>query len=216
MKRNKGLFVMLLIIIICIGLGIFYYPALPDTVATHWNADNQADGYSGKFIGVFLMPMIMTGLLAMFFFIPLIDPLKKNIEKFNDYYQGFIIIFSMMLFAFFLHSLLWNLGRQISPSIILPFTLGPMFYYAGVMMENAKRNWFIGIRTPWTLSSDYVWDKTHKAGAVLFKLSGMAALFGIIFQRYMMELVLIPVLSSSAFLFAYSFFLYQRKDDIEK
>jgi len=53
--------------------------------------------------------------------------------------------------------------------------LGILFYYCGILIENAKRNWFIGIRTPWTLSNEKVWERTHKIGGKLFKIAGLIA-----------------------------------------
>ena len=84
--------------------------------------------------------------------------------------------------------------------------LGILFYYCGVLIENAKRNWFIGIRTPWTLSSDSVWEKTHKIGGKLFKIAGIIALFGIFFPNYTFLFVLIPVVSVAIYTAAYSYF----------
>ncbi len=75
--------------------------------------------------------------------------------------------------------ILWNLGIKISPSATLPIGIGILLLYIGILCENAKRNWFIDIRTPWTLSSERVWDKTHKIGGRLFKIAGVIAFVGV-------------------------------------
>jgi len=144
-------------------------------MASHWNARGEVDGYTSKFWGLFLMPLILVGLGALFIAIPRIDPLKANIEKFRGYYDGLIIIFVIFMLAIHAQGILWNLGIEINPNVIFPICLGPVFFYTGVLCENAKRNWFIGIRTPWTLSSERVWDKTHKIGGRLFKIAGIGS-----------------------------------------
>ena len=78
-------------------------------------------------------------------------------------------------------------------------------------MRQAKRNFFIGIRTPWTLSSDHVWDETHRLGSILFIASGILALFGAFFPDYAIWFILVPVLGSTLFLLVYSYILYQRE-----
>ena len=78
-------------------------------------------------------------------------------------------------------------------------------------MENAKRNWFVGIRTPWTLSSETVWNKTHKLGAKMFKIAVLLAFIGFFFGSYAIFFVLIPVLSAAGYLMAYSYFEYQKE-----
>jgi uncharacterized membrane protein len=97
-----------------------------------------------------------------------------------------------------------------SPNVIFPIGLGLLFFYSGILYENAKRNWFIGIRTPWTLSNDIVWDKTHKIGGKLFKIAGVVAIFGIFFQKYALLFILVPVILITAYTIIYSYFEYQK------
>jgi len=85
-----------------------------------------------------------------------------------------------------------------------------LFYFCGVLIGRARRNWFIGIRTPWTLSSDVVWDKTHRRGAKLFMISGIIAVFGMFFKGYTFIFVLAPVLLFSIYLVFYSYAEYKK------
>jgi uncharacterized membrane protein len=89
--------------------------------------------------------------------------------------------------------------------------MGVLFFYTGELIGKSKRNWSIGIRTPWTLSSDAVWDKTHKLGAKLFKISGAIALLGFIFPDFAFYFVLIPVMFSAIYSFLYSYLEYQKE-----
>jgi len=202
---------MLIIIIACFVIGIYLYPKMPEQMASHWNAQGKVDGYMSRFWGVFLMPFVFVGLALLFIAIPRIDPLKNNIEKFRKYYDGFIILFFIFMLLVYFQTILWNLGIEISPNLAFPILMGFLFFYIGVLLENAKRNWFIGIRTPWTLSNDKVWNKTHKLGSKMFKIAGIIALIGFLFQKYATYFILIPVLFAAFYLIVYSYFEYQKE-----
>ena len=119
----------------------------------------------------------------------------------------------IILFLFYVYSLslLWNAGFNIDiGKMILP-ALGILFFYAGILMENAKKNWFVGVRTPWTLSNDIVWEKTNKLGGKLFKIAGTIAFLGILLPNYALLLVLVPIILFSVYIIFYSYFEYQRQ-----
>jgi len=86
-----------------------------------------------------------------------------------------------------------------------------LFFYIGILCENTKRNWFIGIRTPWTLSSDEVWKKTNKKGGKLFKISGLIVFTGVFLKNYLIFLILIPIISVTIYTFIYSYIEYQKE-----
>jgi uncharacterized membrane protein len=199
-----------LIIIISFGISALAHDGLPETMASHWNAAGEVDGYSPKSPGAVMMPMVMAFIALLYAAIPRIDPLRKNIRKFQPYYENFFLV--LILFFFVLHAqiLLWNLGTQVSPNITMPVLLGGLFFYIGIVTENTKRNWFIGIRTPWTLSSDRVWDRTHKLGGKLFKAAGLIALLGILFHEHALWFILAPVLIAALYLVIYSYLEYRR------
>jgi uncharacterized membrane protein len=199
------------IVVILFAVGIYVYPQLPDTLASHWNAQGQVNGYMSKFWGLFLLPILSVGLVLLFVAIPRIDPLKANIEKFRTFYDRFVVLFMAFFFYFYLLTILWNMGVQYNFNQVLAPAFGGLFYYIGVMIEHAKRNWFIGIRTPWTLSSENVWDKTHAIGAKLFKIVGVIVLLGVLFPNYTIFFVLVPVLVVAVYLIVYSYFAYQRE-----
>jgi len=207
---TKTELVVFAIILISFVIGFYFYSQMPDKIASHWNAQDQVDGYMPKFWGMFLMPVISIGLLLLFMLIPKIDPLKKNIEKFRKYYNWFVLLIIIFLFYIYLLTVLWNIGFRFAMSQMMLPALGILFYYIGILLENAKRNWFIGIRTPWTLSSDKVWDKTHKIGSKLFKIIGVIAFLGIFFQKYSLWFILVPILLVAGYLIVYSYFEYQK------
>lgn len=204
------------IIFVSFALGAVLYSEMPEKMATHWGMNGEVDGYMMKSFGLFFMPSLSIFLLGLFLLIPEIDPMKANIEKFRKYYDGFIIF--LLLFLLYVHGLIlaWNLGIEFNMTLAILPAMGLLFYYLGVLMENAKRNWSIGIRTPWTLSSDNVWGKTHKLGAKLYRAAGIIAMLGIFFENYAIALILIPIISVSIYLIIYSYSEYRKELEVKK
>lgn len=193
-------------------VGLTVWNVMPDQMASHWNAADQVDDTMPKFWGVFLMPMIAAGMFVLFLLLPQIDPLKANIAKFREAFNLFILLVLLFFGYVWVLSLIWNLGYTgfKMSSAMLP-AMGLLFMYVGYMMRKAKRNFFIGIRTPWTLSSDTVWDKTHRLGSILFVISGALALIGPLFGTNAIWFVMVPLLGSAMFLVVYSYVEYQRE-----
>ena len=211
MSTRTTVILTLIVIAAALALSSLVYNRLPDRVASHWNAQDQVNGTMPRFWGVFLMPLITLAMLGLFLLIPAIDPMKANIARFRGAFNTFIVL--MVLFMLYLHvlTLLWNLGVQSfrMSTALLP-ALGVLFVFVGLMLRRARRNFSIGIRTPWTLSSDRVWDQTHRLGAVLFLISGALTAFGAFFPGSVAYwFVMGPVSASSLFLVVYSYFLWR-------
>jgi uncharacterized membrane protein len=209
MKQTK--IIIFLIIVLSFAVAFYFYPQMPERAASHWNVKGEVDGYISKFWASFLMPIISSLVALLFLLIPKIDPFKENIKKFKGYFEGFIIILLLFFFYIYLLSIFWNLGFRFSMNYLMIPSLAVLFYYVGILVEKAKRNWFIGIRTPWTLSSESVWDKTHKIGGRLFKISAAIALLGMFFIEQAFYFVIIPVILLVVFAFLYSYFEYQKE-----
>jgi len=208
---KKANIIILGIILISFIIGGYFYPQMPEKVASHWNAQGKVDDYMSKGWGLFLMPLMSVGFFLLFMLIPKIDPLKENIKKFRKYFDGFIVLLILFLFYVYLLTVFWNIGLRFNMSQLMTPAMGILFYYCGVLIENAKRNWFIGIRTPWTLSSETVWDKTHKIGSKLFKAAGIVAFLGILFPKQAIFFVIIPVILVTVYTLIYSYFEYQKE-----
>lgn len=199
-----------ILIFLSFAIGIYYYGSLPEEIASHWNADGEVDGYMNKFWGLFLMPLVASGILVLFIVIPKIDPLRDNIRLFRKHFDGFILVIISFLFYIYLVSLFWNLGYTFDMNLAILPAMGIMFFYAGNLMGNAKRNWFIGVRNPWTLSSDVVWNKTHKRGGILFKALGIIFVLSAFFEQINIFFILIFVLFVVVYLFIYSYVEYRK------
>jgi uncharacterized membrane protein len=212
MSTRTTIFTTIFLIAFALVFSITVYNRLPEQMASHWNESGQVDGYMSRFWGAFMMPLVVLGMLAFFLVIPNIDPLKANIAKFRGQFNTFITLIVAFMTYIHILTIIWNLGYdQFNMGSAMMPALGLVFIFAGIMMRKAKRNFFIGIRTPWTLSSDYVWDEIHRIGATLFIGSGIIAMLGVFFENYAIWLVLVPVLGSTVFLLVYSYVLYQRE-----
>lgn len=199
-----------ILVLLAFLISAFAYPRVPERVASHWNARGEVNDTMGRFWGVFFLPLMLAGLVLLLMFVPSIDPLKANIAQFRRYYDLFILVFALFMLLIHLQVILWNLGIKISPNLVLPIGIGLLFFYLGTMMRQVKRNFFIGIRTPWTLSSDVVWEKTHQLGGRLFQAAGVIALVGAFLPSYAWLFILAPALLVSLVATAYSYVLYRK------
>jgi len=194
-----------------LATAIYFYPTpLPNMMASHWNINGEVDGYVSKFWGLFLMPFLMVVLTALFFFVPKIDPEKKNIEKFYEEFDKFIVVFNLFMLYLYMLTIFFNIGYSINMTASLMPAFAVLFYFCGSLIGKAKRNYTVGIKFPWTLADDGVWDKTHKMGEKLFKLSALFILLGTFFNQYAFALMFIPLIASVIYLFIYSYFEYQK------
>ena len=142
--------------------------------------------------------------------VPSIDPLKANIAKFRNYYNGFVLVIVMFMLIIHGITLAWNLGydRFNIGNAIVP-AVGLIFIVAGFMMAKAKRNFFIGIRTPWTLSNDTVWDETHKLGSKLFIGAGIVSFLSAFFGEIGFWVMFIVIMIAAIVPIVYSYMLWR-------
>jgi uncharacterized membrane protein len=209
MSTRNTLLLIVVLAALMVGLGVYSYPRMPEVVAVHWNAQGIANGYGSRFEAVFTLPLITIVVAVLLLFIPEIDPLKANIEKFRKDFNAFMLAFALFFFYLYVLTTLLNLGFQFSLNQFLLPGMGIFIYATGVLLGKAKRNFFIGIRTPWTLSSDTVWAKTHLLGGLLFKISGVIAILGILSPNLAVLFLLVPLLVSSAITVVYSYFVFR-------
>jgi uncharacterized membrane protein len=206
---NLSTILTVVLILLGFAVSIFFAQAMPEQMATHWNAGGQPDGHMPRFWALLFTPILMAMVAGLMYFFPKIDPLRKNVEKFRGHYENFIALMMGFLLLVHLQTVLWNAGTRIDPGITISFGLGLLLIYIGFMMGKAKRNWFIGIRTPWTLSSDEVWDKTHALGSKMFMAAGVIVAIGAFIPSYRFIFVILPVLVAAFVPAAYSYFVFR-------
>ena len=162
----------LVIAAIGIAVSIWAYPQLPPTVATHWNLRGEPDGFSSRLLAVAIMPVITLAITGIFNVLPRLDPRHQNYDKFIGTYWLFanaVIVFLLVAHGLMLAT---GLGYSVRIDRLMPIGIGVLFIVLGNYLTRVEPNWFVGIRTPWTLSSDTVWRKTHRTGGWLMVVGG--------------------------------------------
>lgn len=174
-----------IISIICLVMAfiasIYFYAHFPEMVATHWNVYGNPNGYSSRTFAAFFFPTLNLGIFLLLTFIPYIDPHRERYQEFAKTYNIFKLLIILFLTIIYLLIGLKGIGYDISVRGVVPLLVGIMFMIIGNYMSKIKSNWFFGIRTPWTLSSEEVWNKTHRLGGRLFVLVGLVMLLGALF-----------------------------------
>ncbi len=175
--RITGIFIAIIVAAAFIT-GIAVYPQLPATLISHWSASGEANGHMPRLLGVFLLPGVMLVLYGMWALLPAIDPIAKGFRGFRYVYDFFWILLTAFLAYVYALTLGIHLGWHVNlPSALAP-ALAALFVALGLMFPRVKRNWFFGIRTPWSLASDEVWDRTQEFGGKLFVIAGILMLVG--------------------------------------
>ncbi|MFC1921305.1 SdpI family protein [Chloroflexota bacterium] len=210
MKITRSEFIIICIVFLSFIISAYFYPQMPDSIASHWNASGEADGYVSKFWGLFILPVISLGIAAVLLVLARTGVLRSRIEGFRAYYYGFLIVFLGFFLYLHLLTVLWNLSYGLNIMQMLAPAIGVMMYIVGKMMSNVKMNRYFGIRTPWTLNNEEVWKKTHTMGGKLFKIAGIICLFGVLFPDYAFALMFYPIIAAALIAVIYSYLKYRR------
>jgi uncharacterized membrane protein len=159
-------------------LAAWLYPSLPQRIPTHWNFEGKVDGWGDKSWATFLMPGAMVFFLVFFAFLPALSPRHFEVDTFRSTYL-YILVVTMALF-FYMNGVIllatWqevregprfmDMGRVLIGGIFLFIAL------LGNVMGKVRKNFYIGVRVPWTLASDRVWNDTHRLAAWLMVAAG--------------------------------------------
>ncbi|MBX9969194.1 SdpI family protein [Priestia aryabhattai] len=151
-------------------------PHLPATMPIHWGANGEADGFATKINAMILTVGIMVLIYFVIAFVPRIDPRKENYKYFSKTYN--ILLNAVLLLFFFVNmsTILQGLGYNVPMSYIAPIMAGLVFIIIGNYLQRVRSNYFMGIRTPWTLSNETVWKKTHRLSGKIFFIGGLLIL----------------------------------------
>jgi uncharacterized membrane protein len=202
----------LLIVIAAFLASALVYPRLPETMPTHWDMSGRPDGWSNRTWGALMLPVFLLALWALALILPKIDPRGSNYAKFQGAFEA--IIDSLMLFVLALHVVVLraSLGDPVQMQRIMPIGVGVLLIVIGNLLPRARPNWFVGIRTPWTLSSDRVWEKTHRFGGRVFVAGGLLIIIAALFWVGAAHVVLMAVISlCAAAVLIYSYLEWKRE-----
>ena len=163
----------LLVVALAAGFSVWAYPELPAQVATHFDFHGNANGWSSRTVAVVLAPALAIVLALVFTVLPRIDPRGANYAKFGPTYWTIANAALVLVAGIHVFALGKALGWPIDMSRVASLGVGGLLVLLGNLMTRIRPNWFMGIRTPWTLSSDTVWRKTHRFGGVAFVIAGL-------------------------------------------
>ncbi|MGC2450015.1 MAG: SdpI family protein [Candidatus Sulfotelmatobacter sp.] len=159
---------------------IVAYPKLPTSVPIHWNAAGRADDWGPKWSLFLWGPGMMTIIVVLFRALPWLSPRKFEIDSFRATYLYIMSVVVAMIGYIYLLMLLnslgvhWDITRAISGGVCMMIAL------LGNVMGKVRRNFYVGIRTPWTIADERVWNKTHRLGAKTFFVAGWLGLLAVL------------------------------------
>lgn len=202
----------LLVALICLAFlgGLMLYPALPDQIPTHWNVRGQIDDYGSKGFTALGFPLLILGLYFLLTYLPKIDPRKENYLKFASTYN--VIKWIIVLFMLGMYGLMLAvaMGYAVKVDLVVRAGVAFLLIFLGNYMGKVRTNYFVGIRTPWTLADEEVWLKTHRFGAKIFVLTGVLGIltipFGIMGAYINVGIFILPVTTV-----LYSYLEYRKK-----
>lgn len=208
MKKNyKMLIIASLLCLVPLIYVLYFYNSLPQTVPTHFDFKGNANGYSKKTTLIFL-PIIFSALTLFAGFFTLNDPRLKNKKN------TMVLTISIYMVALLCNlliplTILKALNKPINITTIISIFISIFFIILGNYLPKCERNYTIGIRTPWTMHSDEIWNKTHRLAGKLFVIGG----FIIILSTFFFNFLFIPVIIIFSIIPAlYSFYLYKKEN----
>lgn len=205
------------ILIAMVIIGALSYPFLPAQVPNHWNLAGEVDGYVNRFWGVALLPLIAAGMWLLLPILPAIDPRRKNYPEFAGTFQLFINVLLIFLGAVYIVTLAAGFGWNVPVSRLIACGTGLLFATMGNEMGRVQPNFFVGVRTPWTLADPEVWRRTHRASGRAMVIAGV---LNIVAALVLPDIALFVVIMLTTFGFAlfsilYSYWIWRRQSSSE-
>lgn len=194
--------------------GWYFYMNFPDRVVTHWNFAGTPDSWGKGTTNALAIPSVITGMYLLFLFLPMLDPKKERYEEFGKVYNIFKTLLLLVMLLVFTLTGLFNLGYNISIQYTIPTLIGILMIILGNYMGKIKPNWFVGIKTPWTLSSENVWNKTHRMGGYAFILFGLLIILAPFLPKVLgLIAFILGILTVTVGTFGYSYWVYRQEQN---
>jgi uncharacterized membrane protein len=197
------------------GFSMALYTRLPENIPTHWNVHGRPDGFTPKPWGAFVTPLVMIALYFVLLVLPKISPRGYRFDAFLGVWE--IVRTAILALMLLIHVLVLLAGTGIAIDIVRAIEVGGglLLVLLGNYMGKLGKNFFIGIRTPWTLASDEVWLRTHRLGGELFVIAGL-----VVFAAGVLGagpiLPMISIGAAALLSVAYSYLLYRRLEGFKE
>jgi immunity protein, SdpI family len=188
---------------------------VPDQMPVHWGLSGQPDRWGGRFEGLLLLPLVGVAVYLVLLAAPRIDPGRANYASFAEAYGAVRLVVLVAMLAIQVMMVLAARGRAVDMGAWVPLIVGGLFTVLGSLFGKLRPNWFIGIRTPWTLSSKQSWDRTHRVGGRLFILFGLLLMSLALSRPAWLVIAVFGVIAAGVIgLVVYSYVVW--RDDPEK
>lgn len=170
--NDKFKFLIISVSLLALASAVYFFPVLPDKIPTHWEMSGEIDQYSSKWL-IFVFALLPIAVYAIMGILPKIDPKKESYLKHQKAYETTRIATFVFMTGIYVLTLLASFGYDIKMDMIIKFGIGALFILIGNVLSQARHNYFFGIKTPWTLANETVWNKTHRVGAYSFVIMGL-------------------------------------------
>ena len=210
LKKNKCKVILSSVIILLpILFGLLMWNDLPDVITTHWGADGNADGFSGKALAVFGLPVIQ---LVLHFVCLLVTSLDKKQTKQNPKALG-MLFWIMPVISLFTNGIMYRaaFGQEFDLAFFVPALLGILFILIGNYLPKVKQNRTLGIKISWTLNNEENWNRTHRFAGKAWVVGGLVLLLCGFLPLRAMVLVVVCVIAALAIApMVYSYSIYKQ------
>lgn len=192
-------------------LGYFLYPYLPEQVPSHWNMAGEVDGYSSRLFHVLFFPSLILFMYIIMSFAPVLDPRPESYKKFINVYEGFRWLMVGFFMLLYVATTLFALGYPLSIGKIVRFAIGLLLAFIGNYFGKVRHNYTFGIKTPWTLASEEVWNKTHRTSGPLWVVTGLLWMLSIFIpEKLAFSIGMGTLIVVSLYGYIYSYILFQK------
>ncbi|WLR52816.1 SdpI family protein [Bacillus tianshenii] len=201
-------------VVVSFLVSIVVYGSLPEQIPIHFSANGEPDNYMGKPLGPFLVPLTTLGLFVLMVFLPKVDPRKENYTRFQGSYVLIVSVIIWFLAAIHVIVLMYALGYNLHLNTVFPIGTGILFLILGNYMPKVKHNYFVGVKTPWTLANEKVWYRTHRFAGKVFMFIGIV-LIGMVFipQSYIYPTSLGVIIGGTLLITFASYYYYKTIHD---
>jgi uncharacterized membrane protein len=208
--RNGLLLVGLGLVLAAVGISVWAYPILPAQVPTHWDLAGHVNGYSSRLVAVALVPAMAVVIGMLGIVLPAVSPRGFRFDgTATAFHEAMLATIGLLVAIHFL--VLRAAITATAPSVGLIFALiGALMVVLGILIGKVPKNFFMGIRTPWTLANDEVWTRTNRLGGRLMILGGVGLTACSPFGYFAAPALLAVVLLAAVIPVVYSYVLYRR------
>lgn len=163
----------LALVVVALAVSAWVYPGLPPRVPIHWNLRGEVDGYGPAWVGAFLMPALILGILGMFAVLPWLSPPDYSIDRFGSTYRIVMVLTVVLMTTLHLVILAATVGWKFDQGRVIGALIFGFLGLTGLFLNRVRRNFYVGIKVPWTLASDRVWDDTHRLASRVWPVCGL-------------------------------------------